>query len=107
MPLSYLPAVLSAWLCHLAGSLDRRSAPRLLRLLVGALLARGRRTVTSWFRAAGITDDFRCAYHALWAVGRRADPMRFLRHSGRRLPTTRLSRPGLSPPRCWPLPAQA
>jgi hypothetical protein len=64
---------LSAWFAALAGVLDRRSAPRLLRLLVGALFARGRRTVTAWFRACGITTDFRPAYHALWAAGRRAE----------------------------------
>ena len=72
MPFSHLPAVLSAWFCQLVGGLDRRSAPRLLRLLAGALFARGRRTVTSWFRAAGITDAFRPAYSALWAAGRRS-----------------------------------
>jgi hypothetical protein len=72
MPFSYFPAVLSAWFTQLTSVLDRRSAPRLLRLLCGALFARGRRTVTSWFRAAGITDDFRPAYNALWAAGRRA-----------------------------------
>ena len=75
MPFSHLPAVLSAWFSQLVGGLDRRSAPRLLRLLVGALFARGRRTVTSWFRAAGITDDFRPAYGALWAAGRRAESL--------------------------------
>jgi DDE superfamily endonuclease len=73
MPLSHLPALLSAWFGQISGALDRRSAPRLLRLLLGALFARGRRTVTSWFRAAGITADFRRAYNALWAAGRRAD----------------------------------
>jgi DDE superfamily endonuclease len=72
---SHLPAALSAWLALLTGGLDRRSAPRLLRLLLGALLARGRRTVTSWFRAAGITTDFRRAYSALWAAGRQADSL--------------------------------
>jgi hypothetical protein len=72
MPFSHLPALLSAWLSTIAGALDRRSAPRLLSLLVGALFARGRRTVTTWFRAAGITDAFRPAYHALGAGGRRA-----------------------------------
>lgn len=72
MPLSYLPAVLSAWFAQLVGTLDRRSAPRLRLLLEGALFARGRRTVTSWFRAAGITGDFRRAYNALWAAGRQA-----------------------------------
>jgi DDE superfamily endonuclease len=72
MPLSQLPAVLSAWFTRLVGGLDRRSAPRLCLLLYGALFARGRRTVTSWFRAAGITVDFRRAYHALGAAGRQA-----------------------------------
>jgi hypothetical protein len=73
MPLSQLPALLSAWLAQLVGPLDRRSAPRLLRLLTGALFARGRRTVTAWLRAAGITDQFRPAYGALRAAGRRAE----------------------------------
>ena len=58
MLLSHLPAVLSAWLSSLVGVLDRRSAPRLLSLFLGALFARGRRTVTSWFRAAGIATLF-------------------------------------------------
>jgi hypothetical protein len=71
MLLSQLPAPLSAWLCCLAGVLDPRSAPRLARLLGGALFAHGRRTVTSWFRAVGIGDDFRRAYHALGAAGRK------------------------------------
>jgi DDE superfamily endonuclease len=77
MPLSQLPALLSAWLTDFTAALDRRSAPRLLRLLVGALFAKGRRTVTSWFRAAGITSEFRPAYNALWAAGRRADALSY------------------------------
>ena len=77
MSFSHLPAALSAWLAQVVGALDRRSAPRLLRLLCGALFARGRRTVTSWFRAAGITDDFRPAYGALWAAGRHAPALAY------------------------------
>jgi DDE superfamily endonuclease len=75
MPLLYLPARLSAWLTEIAAALDPRSAPRLLALFVGALFARGRRTITSWFRAVGITDAFRPAYSALWAAGRRAEAL--------------------------------
>jgi hypothetical protein len=75
MPLSQLPAPLSAWLATLTAVLDHRSAPRLLQLVLGALFAKGRRTVTSWFRAAGISTDFRCAYAALWAAGRRAQAL--------------------------------
>jgi hypothetical protein len=70
MPLSHLPADLSAWIMALVSVLDRRSAPRLSLLLIGALFAIGRRTVTSWFRAAGITDEFRPAYNALGSAGR-------------------------------------
>src|SRR5947209_4108911 len=77
MPFSQLPALVSALLAPRAAALDRRSAPRLLRRRAGALFARGRRTVTSWFRAAGITDDFRRAYAALWAAGRRAEGLAF------------------------------
>ena len=75
--MSHLPALLSAWLTEVAAALDPRSAPRLLRLLGGALFAQGRRTVTAWFRASGITTDFRRAYSALWAAGRRAEPLAY------------------------------
>lgn len=75
MSFSHLPTVLSSWFAVLVSPLDRRSAPRLLLLLVGALFARGRRTITSWFRAAGITDAFRPAYGALWALGRHAESL--------------------------------
>jgi hypothetical protein len=73
MSLSCLPAVLASCFCCLASWLDRRSGARLPSLLVGMLFARGRRTVTSWFRAAGITEDFRRGYATVWACGRRAD----------------------------------
>jgi len=75
MPLSQLPAFLSACFGDISAALDRRSAPRLFQLLVGVLFAKGRRTVTSWFRAAGITRDFRHAYNALGAAGRRAEAL--------------------------------
>jgi hypothetical protein len=77
MPFSHLPAALSAWLSTIAGALDRRSAPRLLALLLGALFGRGRRTVTAWFHTAGITDAFRPAYNALWSAGRRAHALAY------------------------------
>jgi DDE superfamily endonuclease len=72
MSLSHLPTVLSRAFDALSSWLDRRTAARLPLLLVGILLASGRRTVTSWFRAAGITDEFRPAYHVVHAVGRRS-----------------------------------
>jgi hypothetical protein len=75
--LSHLPATVSRWFSCLASVLDPRSAPRLLQLLGGALFARGRRTVTAWFRACGITTEFRPAYNALWATGRQAQQLAY------------------------------
>src|SRR5262249_45507496 len=73
MPFSQLPAFLASCFARLATALDPRSAARLPALLCGLLFASGRRTCTSWFRAAGITDEFRRAYTTAWAAGRRAD----------------------------------
>jgi hypothetical protein len=63
------------WFSRLASALDRRSAPRLVLLFLGAVLAGGRRTVTSWIRAAGLSDQFRPCYTAVAAAGMRADPI--------------------------------
>jgi hypothetical protein len=60
-------------LLRLVATLDPRNAWRVPILLVGALFATGRRTVTAWFRACGITDDFRPAYSAIYSTGRRVD----------------------------------
>jgi hypothetical protein len=61
------------WFARLASALDRRSAPRLALLFLGAVLARGRRTVTSWIRAAKLSDQFRPCYTAVAAAGKKAD----------------------------------
>jgi hypothetical protein len=75
MSFSCLPPLLTRVFASLAHWLDKRTAARLPLLLAGVLFARGRRTVTSWFRAAGITDDFRQSYVAVCAVGRNVDRM--------------------------------
>ena len=75
MSLSHLSPWLSAVFQRFAHWLDRRSAPRLPVLLLGILLATGRRTATSWFRAAGIGHDFRNAYALLYSVGQRKDSL--------------------------------
>lgn len=75
MSLSHLPPWLSDVFQRFAAWLDRRTALRLPVLLAGILLASGRRTATSWFRAAGIGQEFRCAYHTIYAVGRRTDSL--------------------------------
>ena len=61
------------WFSYLASVLDRRSAPRLALLFLGAVLARGRRTVTSWIRAAKLSDQFRLCYTTVAAAGKKAD----------------------------------
>jgi hypothetical protein len=70
MALSHLPPCVATAFDRLAHWLDPRSAARLPLLLLGILLASGRRTVTSWFRAAGITDDYRQGYVTVCAAGR-------------------------------------
>src|SRR5204863_10079195 len=73
MPSSHSPGARCHWFPALAAVLDPRSAPRLALLFLGAVLARGRRTVTSWIRAAGLSREFRPCYTAVAAAGKRAD----------------------------------
>src|SRR5438093_9734921 len=61
------------WFSRLASALDYRSAARLVRLFLGAVLARGRRAVTSWIRSAGLSAEFRPCYTTVAAAGKRAD----------------------------------
>src|SRR4051794_16951660 len=61
------------WFDRLAAALDRRSAPRLALLFLGAILARGRRTVTTWIRAAKLSGQYQRCYVAVAAAGKRAD----------------------------------
>jgi hypothetical protein len=75
MPFSHLPPFLTSAFAALALWLHQRSAARLPLLLVGILFATGRRTVTSWFRAAGIGTDYRNGYTTVCAVGPKASLM--------------------------------
>lgn len=75
MPFSHLPALLASAFLDLAHWLHKRSAARLPQLLLGILFARGRRTVTAWFRAAAISDDYRQGYVTVCAVGRNTHHM--------------------------------
>ncbi len=67
-----LSGLIDAWVGTLAEPLHGRNAWRLQRLVVGVILAQGRRTVTSWFRAAGITSGYRSYYYFLAALGLKA-----------------------------------
>jgi hypothetical protein len=66
-----LTAEWMAWVAALAGPLHRRSAWRLTAAVAGILLAQGRRTASSWWRAAGIGTRFRSYYYFLDSVGRK------------------------------------
>lgn len=73
MPSSHLPPSPCHWFPRLASALDPRSAPRLALLFLGAILARGRRTVTSWIRAAGLSGEYRPCYTTVAAAGKKSD----------------------------------
>ena len=51
------PSEWSEWSEWLAAGLHARNRWRLPVLLAGILFAAGRRTVSSWLRAAGVSDD--------------------------------------------------
>src|SRR3954471_3675945 len=75
MPSSNPPPASCPWFSALASVLGPRSAPRLAWLLVGAVLARGRRTVTSRIRAAGRSDEYRPCYATVSAARKRTGPI--------------------------------
>src|SRR3954467_14288776 len=81
MTSSHLMPAPCQWFSRLADALDHRSAPRLALLFLGAVLARGRRTVTTWIRAAKLSGQYQPCYTAVAAAGERADRI------ARRLPT--------------------
>jgi hypothetical protein len=67
------PQQWSEWSDWLAAGLHARNRWRLPVLLVGMLLASGRRTVTTWLRAAGVSDDYQDYYYFLACVGRKSE----------------------------------
>jgi hypothetical protein len=67
------PEQWSEWSQWLSAGLHARNRWRLPVLLVGILFAGGRRTVTTWLRAAGVSDDFDDYYYFLAALGRKTE----------------------------------
>jgi hypothetical protein len=63
----------SEWVKELAKGLYDHCRWRLPVVLGGMLFAKGRRTVTSWLRAAGITKGFSDYYHFMASIGRRTE----------------------------------
>jgi hypothetical protein len=60
------------WVDWLAAGLHGRNRWRLSLLIMGIIFAAGRRTVTTWLRAAGIHEDYAAYYYFLQPLGRKA-----------------------------------
>lgn len=60
------------WTEWLMAGLHGRNRWRLPILLMGILFAQGRRTVSTWLRAAGVSPDYEDYYYFLASVGRNA-----------------------------------
>ena len=71
MAIGKLPADVTVWLEQFGTLLDARLRHRWPKLLSGVLFARGRRTVTSWLRSAGLGVGFQDYYYFLGSLGRR------------------------------------
>lgn len=63
------PQSFADWSDWLSIGLHGRNRWRLSVVMIGMLLAGGRRTVTSWLRAAGVGDDYQDYYYFLARVG--------------------------------------
>ena len=58
----------------LASRVPKKTKPFFLALILGALLAIAkRRTVTQWFKATQISDDFRQAFYHIPNIGRKGE----------------------------------
>jgi hypothetical protein len=73
MDLPFLPLFWQDLVASMAFFLHQRLAGRLAVLLLGALFAKGRRTVTTWLRAAHVGSGFAAYYYFLAVLGRQAD----------------------------------
>jgi len=66
-----LATQVAQWSTFIFVTLDARTQPRMIPLLVGALFTQGRSTVSRWIAAAGVGADFRRYYYALGSLGRK------------------------------------
>jgi len=57
----------------LCSVLHQRSAWRLGIIIAGIVFARGRKTITSWFRAAGIRQRYKAFYYFIGSIGQRTE----------------------------------
>ena len=61
------------WIITLSSILHQRSAWRLATIVAGIIFAKGRKTITSWFRAAGITQRYKAFYYFIGSIGRKTE----------------------------------
>src|ERR1700746_424799 len=70
MTLASLPLNWQGWIANFQSPLHRKLAWRLEPMFLGLVMAKGRRTVTSWLRAAGWRKGWKKIYYFIAAVGR-------------------------------------
>ncbi len=61
------------WAATLCSVLHQRSAWRLAVIFAGITFAKGRKTITSWFRAAGISQRYKAFYYFIGSIGRKTE----------------------------------
>ena len=57
----------------LGNVLHQRSAWRLSVIMAGIIFAKGRRTITSWFRSAGIIRQYKAFYYFIGSLGQKTE----------------------------------
>lgn len=62
-----------AMIAVLGSALHQRSAWRLSVIIAGIVLAKGRRTVTSWFSSAGVTQRYKAFYYFIGSIGKKTE----------------------------------
>lgn len=72
-PLCQPPEEWSEWVEFVSLALHGRSRWRLAVVMTGILLAKGRRTVTSWLRAAGVRIGYEEYYYFISSIGRNVE----------------------------------
>ena len=68
-----LPDSWQVMVAALCSVLHQRSAWRLAVIFAGIIFAKGRKTVTSWFRAAGISQRYKAFYYFIGSIGRKTE----------------------------------
>jgi DDE superfamily endonuclease len=78
MSLASFPPTWQGWIAAFQAPLHDRLAWRLEPMMLGVIMAKGRRTVSSWLRAAGLRIGWEDFYYFLTAVGKVGDFMAML-----------------------------